>query len=412
MSTPKKIVVVTSILLTLSISSTMVSATSSYKNTTSYEKVSAVENGEIENVVEAFISNSFNLGISDFDTSLIDPESSVFIEFFRLRNEYRKNTLATVGYNESNLKHISREFKFNTLKVNGETAYVDVDESYEHYYDNDTEPGEGTINYKVLLRKVGDAWKIHACTSDDNISNQYDARVQLEDLVDFSLTDKYSKSTKSSARLDINKLKNDVNRHWRESTNTNIDINSDVGYPEPPKRRKRDTSGYVDRTEMKNYARKYAKNYNTREYETFPADCANFGSQILHAGGATRGGGAVMDGSFRLWDKKGGPSNSWGYGHAWTVANYLRGYIVRNNSRKGPVGRPIKYGSKLETGDFCFLDLDGDGRVDHTTIVVDGGPNFRIASHTRDRYWDRIDTIHPAGKDGKNRSYIKIDFLY
>lgn len=240
MKISKKIVIAASILIAISTISYDILSTNFFENISSSKKMK-YEDKEIENIVEAFISNSFNLGISDFDTSLIDPESSVFIEFFRLRNEYRKNTLATVGYNEKNLRHISKEFKFHTLKVNRETAYVDVDEYYENYYNDDTEPGEGTINYKVLLRKVGDNWKVHACTSDDKITNQYDARVQLEDLVDFSLIDKDSKSVKSSARLDIKKLKNEVNRHWKESTNTNIDINSDVGYPNPPKRTKRDT---------------------------------------------------------------------------------------------------------------------------------------------------------------------------
>lgn len=119
-----------------------------------------------------------------------------------------------------------------------------------------------------------------------------------------------------------------------------------------------------------------------------------------------------MDGEFKLWDITGGPDNSKGYGHAWTVAKYLRGYIVRNNTKRGPVGRPIKYGSKLENGDLCFLDLNKTGAASHTTIVVESGPNFKVAAHTRNRYGYEIDKLHPYGKNGDYRSYIKIDYLY
>lgn len=64
-----------------------------------------------------------------------------------------------------------------------------------------------------------------------SIKNQYDSRVQLEDLVDFSMIDKDSKSEKSSAQLDIKKLKSEVNRHCKECTNANI---TKIGGEESP----------------------------------------------------------------------------------------------------------------------------------------------------------------------------------
>lgn len=195
------------------------------------------EKMRIKEVVEKFISNSFNFDISDFDTSLIDPESKDFLKFFNLRNEHRKYMLSTVGAYEYNTKHICKKFDYSTIKITNDVAFVDVLEFGESYYGDDPEPGTGTFGYQLLLRKIDGNWYVHACDSDDDVTNQYDAMVTLDDLVDFSLVDSKSKSNKKSgARIDIDKLKKDVDDYLNEKPDVNMD--NDVGYSELPKRKK------------------------------------------------------------------------------------------------------------------------------------------------------------------------------
>lgn len=367
---------------------------------------------EIKNVVETFISHSYNYGISDYDTSLIDKDSKIFLKYFELRNKYREDTLALANYNKDNYKHVSKRFEFDKLDINKDIAVVKVKEIYNSI--DSVEPGpenidSGKMDFDVILRKINDQWKIHACKGYDDMSNAYDWKVKdINELVDWSVLDPQSKMSNDNV-IDLEKLQKDVIEYENKEP---VDLDSDVGVKENVYSYK---SNNVNRGRMKNYMDKY---YNSRnpKYKNFdPTDCANYGSQILVEGGARTGGGATMDGRFRLWDTKGGDKHSKGYGQAWTVAKYLRGYIVRNtaNSGRGPVGYPIKWGSTLKTGDYCFLDLRKNGGISHTTIVYEGGPNFRVSAHSTDRHNARINSIHPEGAaNGSYRSYIKIDNVY
>ena len=84
-----------------------------------------------------------------------------------------------------------------------------------------------------------------------------------------------------------------------------------------------DPTGYFaivkyDRGAAVAYAKKYAVNYNP-EYWHFDSDCTNFVSQALHAGGMKM----EMDWTFSR-------GRGLAYGHAWTVADDLFGYLVGN----------------------------------------------------------------------------------
>lgn len=213
---------------------------------------------EIKEVVEKFISNSFNFGISDYDTSLIDKESKVFLKYFELRNRYREDTLAMEDYNRENYIHESIGFEYSKLKIKNDIAEIKVREKFKSLdfsIKNDPTYSDGIDDFDVVLRKVDGSWKIHACKSYDNLSNQYDIRVDIDSLVDESLLNKENQFFRSSkpakgASLDLEKLENEVEEYLNKPA---IDLNEDVGYDKHSESSARSSSGYVNRSAMKSY---------------------------------------------------------------------------------------------------------------------------------------------------------------
>ena len=89
------------------------------------------EKKQVSSIAKTFISNSYNSHFSDYDTRLIDKESKVFIYYFKKRNSIRESALRYAGYTPSNLKERTKEFNFNLVSVNMDTAYIRL---YEEYY--------------------------------------------------------------------------------------------------------------------------------------------------------------------------------------------------------------------------------------------------------------------------------------
>ena len=136
-----------------------------------------------------------------------------------------------------------------------------------------------------------------------------------------------------------------------------------------------------DRRKAVQYAEKWWNSYNPA-YRKFENDCTNFVSQCLHQGGApmrghpNRGSGWWMKGQ--------------NYSYTWAVANSLRQYLPGSNI--GLRAKEVKSPDKLLFGDVICYDFQGDGRIDHNTIVTgkdaDGMP--LVNAHTynsRKRYW-------------------------
>lgn len=420
----------------------------------------ASEGPEIKNVVEHFISNSFNFSFSDYDTSLIDKDSKVFIEFFNKRNHLREKALNYADYTPDNLKYESKSFNYNSIKIENDIAYVNVDET-SYLFDKtnveNQEPGVNTITYDIVLSKHDNKWYIWSCSSNDYVVNEMDREIDIKKLAsipvkNIEIPDSGTKSISLKSANDISTLSSlkeidssyNKNMMKYKDSNKNLCVSKGEIYTSNASGnalKARGSTYQPNRVAMKEYMRKYngaeygalsTRGYN-KHYKDFVGvnffgislgmggDCANFGSQILVAGGAIPGEYENMDGERRYWDTKNGTSSSKYYGHAWTIAKYLRGFIIRNTG-VGPHGRPIKYGSKLVTGDLCFLDDNAsqdensgkcyENTYSHTTIVVHGGPNFTISAHTNNRYNVPINTIHPVGKyNGCGRSYIKIDYF-
>lgn len=101
------------------------------------------------------------------------------------------------------------------------------------------------------------------------------------------------------------------------------------------------------------------------QFRAFPADCTNFVSQCLLAGGAPMTGvGRVDQGWWYAGD--GGPQDRWSY--SWAVAHSLRWYLAA--SKTGLRAEEKRSAAQLAPGDVICYDFDGDGRWEHTAIVV------------------------------------------
>lgn len=138
------------------------------------------EKRQVSSIAKTFISNSYNSHFSDYDTRLIDKESKVFIYYFKKRNSIRESALRYAGYTPSNLKERTKEFNFNLVSVNMDTAYIRL---YEEYYVYDMtrsdfdRPGTASVDHEVVLHKRNNRWYIWSCTSHDPIINDLDREI-------------------------------------------------------------------------------------------------------------------------------------------------------------------------------------------------------------------------------------------
>lgn len=142
-----------------------------------------------------------------------------------------------------------------------------------------------------------------------------------------------------------------------------------------------------DRREAVRYAERWWNSYNP-EYPVFEVDCTNYISQCLHAGGAPMRG--APDRSNGWWYQQ----DNWSY--SWAVSHSMRWYL--SGSTTGLQARELDNPENLIPGDVICYDFEGDGRFDHTTIVVNkdayGMP--LVNAHTdnsRNRYWSYEDSL-------------------
>lgn len=141
-----------------------------------------------------------------------------------------------------------------------------------------------------------------------------------------------------------------------------------------------------DRLGAVQYAEKYWNKRNPA-YKNFSDNCTNFISQCLRAGGAPMRGHPNRGSGW--WMKQ----SSWSY--SWTVAHSMKMYLT--NSKAGLRAVRVKSADELVPGDVICYDFEGDGRFNHTTIVVakDKGnmPLVNAQSYdSRMRYWSYEDS--------------------
>lgn len=141
-----------------------------------------------------------------------------------------------------------------------------------------------------------------------------------------------------------------------------------------------------DRLAAVRYAEIWWNDYNPA-FQKFSVDCTNFISQCLHAGGIPMMG--YPNKTKGWWMRK----NDWSY--TWTVANAFRWYL--SGSKTGIQAVEKKSPEQLSPSDVICYDFQGDGRFDHTTIVVakdkQGMPLVNAhTSNSRMRYWSYEDS--------------------
>lgn len=135
---------------------------------------------------------------------------------------------------------------------------------------------------------------------------------------------------------------------------------------------------------------KYAETYwNKRNpaYKNFEDNCTNFISQCLKAGNAPMRGYPNRGSGW--WVRP----HTWSY--SWTVAHSMKNYLA--NSKAGLRAKKLKEAHELQIGDVICYDFEGDGRYNHTTIVVDhdkgGMPLVNAQTYDcRMRYWSYEDS--------------------
>ncbi len=160
---------------------------------------------------------------------------------------------------------------------------------------------------------------------------------------------------------------------------------------------------HYDRLEAVRYADKWWNSYNPA-YPRFAVDCTNYISQCLRAGGAPIRG---MPSRLKGWWYA---QNQWSL--SWSVAHSFYWYL--QESQEGLCGNKLNSERELSLGDVICYDFQGDGRWDHTTIVVgkDASGNPYVNAHTDNsqfRYWEYKDSA--AWTPNINYAFFQIKII-
>lgn len=146
------------------------------------------------------------------------------------------------------------------------------------------------------------------------------------------------------------------------------------------------------RLEAVRYAERWWNDYNPA-YRKFENNCTNFVSQCLRAGGAPMTGYPNRNKGWWYRDK------NWSL--SWAVAHSMRWYLsgAKTGLRAKEVSRP----EELMKGDVICYDFNGDGRWQHTTIVVAKDSNNMPlvnaqTTNSRMRYWAYEDSTAYTSK--------------
>lgn len=373
--------------------------TACYANNTSIDIDK--EKDSIKKVVEQFVKDDYNFSGGKNDFSTVGSEE--LKKYLLARNEVKK-----VNYKRTNHKPIALkyDFQYKNFEQSGEFVRVDVYVTETSTYSDNggiTKDALAGDDYVLYLAKQNGSWKIMSATINvevDPVDNEFNVNEEL------GYEGKKINRRKINSNLQemLNKL-DDLKKEYSKplEEEPNIDDYSNA-------RETKSGISYSQRKQIYDYAYTYRDHRRNPNYLSFPADCANYASQALRKAGARADNNhsIVIDGRKRTWSLKPDAFHIQPtYGDAWAQAHYLRAFIVRNeNGYRGPGGHAIAYGSKLELGDLTFIY---NGKWFHTYIVVQPGPNFKIASHTGNRWMHNINDVAPE-KDYK-RSYIHLTSL-
>ena len=133
------------------------------------------------------------------------------------------------------------------------------------------------------------------------------------------------------------------------------------------------------------YALTYCDDYNT-SYVSYEADCMNFVSQCLLAGGWSE------TGKYYYWS-----SSAWYYdgsslvSDTWKLVEDFKDFIEGSGRASGPYTVSSSNLSSFEVGDVMLVDWTDDGTWGHAYIVTGLETNpadVELSAHTTDRCGD------------------------
>lgn len=153
------------------------------------------------------------------------------------------------------------------------------------------------------------------------------------------------------------------------------------------------------RTNAVNYANTYVLNHNTNhKYFTLGGNCTNFVSQCMYAGGVK------MDSTWNFTQGVVSTYNT--YTRAWTVADELNNYVKINLGGERLVSKWRRTGRSSDGSysyvnnsnnltnsgiEIVFYDWQGDGMIDHSSIVVGTGNSADGSKYNNSAYGDLVD---------------------
>lgn len=145
-----------------------------------------------------------------------------------------------------------------------------------------------------------------------------------------------------------------------------------------------------DREKMKVYQE---NNWNIRplrwgNFNDMGGDCTNYASQVIYAGGAPMNKGKYLQWYYYNYNNR-SPS--------WTSSETLY-YFLTNNNSTGPQGTVVSSTDDLLIGDLIQLDIDGDGKFDHTAVVYNPVGYLKtlptITAHSFDRFNEPLNVFN------------------
>lgn len=320
--------------------------------------VSKNEQEEIKNLIYSYFDLMYSQykTLSKVDFSRLISDNSEFKQYFEKKQEiklYRKN--------EFNLKIKDQklDIDFNSIKVNGSEAVINLTLKTQIQYSHLSEPTLENINHLITLHKDNEQWLI----SDDDSNDTIDPYVKKQNAID-----KFIEAEKEN----IKKVKAEQFEYFAKPSTTNntqtIMLTS---------------LNLFNRTAMKNYA---AANWDKRpsawgNFDGMGGDCTNYISQIIYAGGAPED----KTGSYQ-WFYDGYSSRA----PSWTGVNQLYSYLV-GNTGTGPQGSSGSGGIYTSmTGDLIQFDFDYDSTYDHSTAIINHTTGTTavttVTAHTNDAY--------------------------
>lgn len=234
-------------------------------------------------------------------------------------------------------------------------------------------------------------------TDRDFVLDRYCENIKLGlvlDLTDKAIVDDLKSFTDAAAEMYVKQQSSRRSEAITEESDTPIDSSAKIN--------PRLSAGNYNATAAVNYARTWTeenKKLCHPDFKRYDADCTNFVSQVLYAGGIPQISGGRKDAAswFYEWGLVARPSYTWG--GAQNLYDHLKNHST-NVSR-------ITTTADIEVGDIISFDTDPNDNtfhIGHSVVVTEKNGNtwdkILVTYHSTDR------EDYPASKLVKDAGYI------